>query len=180
VTDALGNAHAENGARGARHDYLPFGEELSAGAGGRTAVQGYSPADGVRQMTRRATIEECGDTPFLPGEIVERGDLSVANAAVVAAGGRAATARDTLLGITRAALATTSFLSAASFQETTRVLAEAALRRQVDRLQGLKENVIVGRRIPAGTGFRRSSPARTLPPGQRPAGSRRAAAVAAD
>ena len=107
----------------------------------------------VRQMMRSVKIEDVGDTEFLIDEQVSRWDFQQENERVVAAGGRPAVGRPLLLGITKASLSTESFISAASFQETTRVLTEAALNGKVDRLRGLKENVIVGRLIPAGTGL---------------------------
>ncbi len=107
----------------------------------------------VRQMMRSVKIEEVGDTEFLVDEQVDRWRFQEENDRVVAAGGRAAIGRPLLLGITKASLSTDSFISAASFQETTRVLTEAAIAGKVDSLRGLKENVIVGRLIPAGTGM---------------------------
>ncbi|MHB1567223.1 MAG: DNA-directed RNA polymerase subunit beta' [Acidiferrobacter sp.] len=107
----------------------------------------------VRQMLRKVRIIHAGDTQFLPGEQVERARLLDANEMVLAAGKQVATGERLLLGITKASLATESFISAASFQETTRVLTEAAISGKSDRLRGLKENVIVGRLIPAGTGL---------------------------
>jgi DNA-directed RNA polymerase subunit beta' len=109
----------------------------------------------VRQMLRKVTVIEPGDTEFLPGELVDARTFAEANEAVVTAGGEAATARPVLMGITKASLATESWLSAASFQETTRVLTEAAIRGKSDPLLGLKENVIIGKLIPAGTGMSR-------------------------
>jgi DNA-directed RNA polymerase subunit beta' len=109
----------------------------------------------VRQMLRKVTVIEPGDTEFLPGELVEERVFAEANQAVVENGGEAATARPVLMGITKASLATESWLSAASFQETTRVLTEAAIRGKSDPLLGLKENVIIGKLIPAGTGMTR-------------------------
>jgi DNA-directed RNA polymerase subunit beta' len=108
----------------------------------------------VRQMLRKVRIDAPGDTEMLPGEMVERFAFAEVNARTLAAGGEAATATPVLLGITKASLSTDSFLSAASFQETTRVLTEAAINGQVDRLRGLKENVIIGKLIPAGSGAR--------------------------
>jgi DNA-directed RNA polymerase subunit beta' len=108
----------------------------------------------VRQMLRRVRIETSGDTGFLPGELVDRYVYEDANAAVIAEGGEPATAQPVLLGVTKASLNTDSFLAAASFQETTRVLTEAAVNGATDRLVALKENVIIGKLIPAGTGFR--------------------------
>ncbi len=106
----------------------------------------------VRQMLQKIEIEDPGTTEFLKGEQVDRLDLEDANAVVVAAGGKPATGQPVLLGITKASLQTRSFISAASFQETTRVLTDAAVNGKSDALEGLKENVIVGRLIPAGTG----------------------------
>ncbi len=107
----------------------------------------------VRQMLRRVQIVDEGDTNFIPKEQVERADLLQENERVVAAGKQPATFQYMLLGITKASLSTDSFISAASFQETTRVLTEAAIMGKKDDLRGLKENVIVGRLIPAGTGL---------------------------
>ena len=107
----------------------------------------------VRQMLRRRKITEPGDTDFLPGQVVDRFDFQEENDRITALGGQPATADWILLGITEASLATDSFLSAASFQKTTRVLTEAAIKGKVDSLVGLKENVIIGRLIPAGTGM---------------------------
>jgi DNA-directed RNA polymerase subunit beta' len=106
----------------------------------------------VRQMLKRVKIAEFGDSPFLVGDSVERLRVSAENQRVVAAGGKPAVYEPLLLGITKAALATDSFISAASFQETTKVLTEAAVSGKVDHLRGLKENVIMGRLIPAGSG----------------------------
>ncbi len=107
----------------------------------------------VRQMMRSVMIEEVGDTDFLIDEQVDRWRFKEENERVTAAGGTPAIGRPLLLGITKASLSTESFISAASFQETTRVLTEAAISGRVDHLRGLKENVIVGRVIPAGTGM---------------------------
>jgi DNA-directed RNA polymerase subunit beta' len=107
----------------------------------------------VRQMMRSVKIEEVGDTDFLIEEQVDRFRFEDENARVLAAGGQPAIGRPMLLGITKASLSTDSFISAASFQETTRVLTEASISGKVDSLRGLKENVIVGRLIPAGTGM---------------------------
>src|SRR4051812_47656933 len=107
----------------------------------------------VRQMLRRIEIEEPGDTPFIPGEQVERAEVLEENEKAEKSGKKAGSYRNILLGITRASLSTDSFISAASFQETTRVLTEAAIMGKRDELRGLKENVIVGRLIPAGTGL---------------------------
>ena len=107
----------------------------------------------VRQMLKRVNILESGDTELLPGEMVERPKFERINRRVVSEGGQPASARPVLMGITKASLATDSWLSAASFQETTRVLTEAALNRKSDQLMGLKENVIIGKLIPAGTGI---------------------------
>ncbi len=107
----------------------------------------------VRQMMRSVKIEEVGDTDFLIDEQVDRWRFNEENDRVIAAGGTAAVGRPLLLGITKASLSTDSFISAASFQETTRVLTEAAISGKIDNLRGLKENVIVGRVIPAGSGM---------------------------
>ncbi|HWC64731.1 MAG TPA: DNA-directed RNA polymerase subunit beta', partial [Thermoanaerobaculia bacterium] len=107
----------------------------------------------VRQMMRSVKIEEVGDTEFLIDEQVDRFRFTEENERVIAAGGEPAIGRPLLLGITKASLSTDSLISAASFQETTRVLTEAAISGKVDSLRGLKENVIVGRLIPAGTGM---------------------------
>jgi DNA-directed RNA polymerase subunit beta' len=109
----------------------------------------------VRQMLRKVTILEPGDTEFLPGELVDRRRFEDANADVVENGGGPASARPILMGITKASLATESWLSAASFQETTRVLTDASISARSDPLLGLKENVIIGKLIPAGTGMGR-------------------------
>jgi DNA-directed RNA polymerase subunit beta' len=109
----------------------------------------------VRQMLKRITVLEAGDTEMLPGELVERGRFEAENRRVVTTGGKAASGRPELMGITKASLATESWLSAASFQETTRVLTDAALSEKSDPLLGLKENVIIGKLIPAGTGLAR-------------------------
>ncbi|MDR3318899.1 MAG: DNA-directed RNA polymerase subunit beta', partial [Clostridiales bacterium] len=108
----------------------------------------------VRQMLRKVRVEDGGTTKLLPGSLVDIFSFEEANKAVLAAGGRPASAKRTLLGITKAALATDSFLSAASFQETARVLTEAAINNKIDPLIGLKENVIIGKLIPAGTGMK--------------------------
>ena len=108
----------------------------------------------VRQMLRRVKIKEVGDTEFLIGEEVEKQIFEEANERVLGEGGKPAIADPLLLGITKASLTTESFISAASFQETTRVLTDASVSGKVDYLRGLKENVIMGRLVPAGTGFR--------------------------
>jgi DNA-directed RNA polymerase subunit beta' len=109
----------------------------------------------VRQMLRKVQIIEPGDTDFLPGDLIDRRRFEAANRETVENGGQPASARPQLLGITKASLATDSWLSAASFQETTRVLTEAAIAGRSDGLLGLKENVIIGKLIPAGTGMSR-------------------------
>jgi len=109
----------------------------------------------VRQMLRRVTIIEAGDAELLPGELVEFSRFETENRKVVSEGGHAASGRPQLMGITKASLATDSWLSAASFQETTRVLTDAAINGKSDSLLGLKENVIIGKLIPAGTGMPR-------------------------
>jgi DNA-directed RNA polymerase subunit beta' len=109
----------------------------------------------VRQMLRRVTVIEAGDADLLPGELAERGRFETENMRVLAEGGKTASGRPELMGITKASLATESWLSAASFQETTRVLTQAAMEAKSDPLLGLKENVILGKLIPAGTGLPR-------------------------
>jgi DNA-directed RNA polymerase subunit beta' len=109
----------------------------------------------VRQMLRRVTIIDSGATEFLPGSLTERAEFEASNRRVVAEGGEPASGRPVLMGITKASLATDSWLSAASFQETTRVLTDAAINCRSDKLIGLKENVIIGKLIPAGTGINR-------------------------
>ncbi len=107
----------------------------------------------VRQMLRKVRIDEAGDTELLPGELVDRFKYEEVNAKTLTEGGEPSTAQPVLLGITKASLATDSLLAAASFQETTRVLTEAAVEGRTDQLLGLKENVIIGKLIPAGTGM---------------------------
>jgi len=107
----------------------------------------------IRQMLRKVEISDPGETKFLKGEQMDRARVLEENEKAEADGRALATAEPVLLGITKASLATESFISAASFQETTRVLTEAAVKGTKDDLRGLKENVIVGRLIPAGTGF---------------------------
>ena len=109
----------------------------------------------VRQMMRWVKVEDVGDTPFLLEEQIDKFRFREENDHVIHDGGRPATGRPLLLGITKASLSTDSFISAASFQETTRVLTEAAISGKIDYLRGLKENVIMGRLIPAGTGLER-------------------------
>jgi len=109
----------------------------------------------IRQMTRKIKVEESGDTELLPGTMMYIFDFEEANEKALALGGKPAEGKIALLGITKAALATDSFLSAASFQETTRVLTDAAIKGKIDPLVGLKENVIIGKLIPAGTGMNR-------------------------
>jgi DNA-directed RNA polymerase subunit beta' len=106
----------------------------------------------VRQMLQKVEVEEPGDSGYLKNEQLDRIEFDEHNAALERAGKRPATAKPVLLGITKASLQTRSFISAASFQETTRVLTDAAVNGKTDTLDGLKENVIVGRLIPAGTG----------------------------
>ena len=106
----------------------------------------------IRQMLQKVEIDDPGDTPYLSGEQIDAAELKQVHAKVQEEGGKLATSKPVLLGITKASLQTPSFISAASFQETTRVLTEASVSGRVDQLQGLKENVIVGRLIPAGTG----------------------------
>ena len=119
----------------------------------------------VRQMLRRVLVAEQGESPFLPGERVDSRIYAEVNRALVTEGKRPAEGRPELMGITKASLATDSWLSAASFQETTRVLTEAAIEGKSDHLFGLKENIIIGKLIPAGTGM-------TPLPGARPRGPR--------
>jgi DNA-directed RNA polymerase subunit beta' len=107
----------------------------------------------IRQMLRRVKVDEPGDTEMLPDDLVDRFAFADSNARVLAEGGEPATAQTVLLGVTKASLNTDSFLAAASFQETTRVLTEATIEAQTDHLVGLKENVIIGKLIPAGSGF---------------------------
>jgi DNA-directed RNA polymerase subunit beta' len=119
--------------------------------------QGVSIADKhveiiVRQMLRKVTVDAAGDTELLPSELIDRFEFEEVNNRILAEGGEPATAQTVLLGVTKASLNTSSFLAAASFQETTRVLTEAAINGSKDHLLGLKENVIIGKLIPAGTG----------------------------
>ena len=122
-------------------------------------------------MLRRVTILEPGDTTFLPGELVDRLRFTEENRRIVDEGGEPANGRQILMGITKASLATDSWLSAASFQETTRVLTEAAIEGKSDSLLGLKENVIIGKLIPAATGLKhyRSLQIEPVEPAQPPA-----------
>jgi DNA-directed RNA polymerase subunit beta' len=117
----------------------------------------------IRQMLKRVNVLESGDTELLPGELVERPRFEEINRAVVEASGTSAAGRPVLMGITKASLATESWLSAASFQETTRVLTDAAIHARSDSLVGLKENVIIGKLIPAGTGMQRYRSLRVEP-----------------
>jgi DNA-directed RNA polymerase subunit beta' len=105
-------------------------------------------------MLKKVRIVEPGDTSFLPGEAIDKWDFRHENERVTKKNGKPATASPLLLGITKASLSTKSFISAASFQETTRVLTDAATAGKIDDLQGLKENVIVGHLVPAGTGLK--------------------------
>ena len=109
----------------------------------------------IRQMLRKVRIEDAGDTSMLPGDYVDMFKFEEENERVLANGGEPATAKRVLLSITKSSLATDSFLSAASFQETVRVLTDAAIKGSVDNLVGLKDNIIIGKRIPAGTGLKR-------------------------
>ncbi|HTA15891.1 MAG TPA: DNA-directed RNA polymerase subunit beta' [Solirubrobacteraceae bacterium] len=109
----------------------------------------------VRQMLKKVRVDQKGDTDYLPGQFVDRYEFAKANDDVVAKGGETAQYEDIILGITKASLNTDSFLSAASFQETTKVLTDASLEGKIDRLNGLKENVIIGKLIPAATGLKR-------------------------
>jgi DNA-directed RNA polymerase subunit beta' len=124
----------------------------------------------VRQMMKKVRVDQKGDTDLLPGQFVDRFDYARINQAVIDASGEPAQAEEIILGITKASLNTDSFLSAASFQETTKVLTDAALEGKIDRLNGLKENVIIGKLIPAATGLKRYrrieiEPAEPLPRG---------------
>ncbi len=124
----------------------------------------------VRQMMKKVRVDQKGDTTLLPGQFVDRFDYGRVNQAVIDQGGEPAQAEEIILGITKASLNTDSFLSAASFQETTKVLTDAALEGKIDRLNGLKENVIIGKLIPAATGLKRYrrieiEPAEPLPRG---------------
>jgi DNA-directed RNA polymerase subunit beta' len=109
----------------------------------------------VRQMLKKVRVESAGDTELLPGQLVDKVVLERENEKAKAAKGEQATFEPLILGITKASLATESFLSAASFQETTKVLTDAAIEGKVDHLLGLKENVIIGKLIPAATGLKR-------------------------
>ena len=109
----------------------------------------------ARQMLKKVKIDESGDTEFLPGSLQERREVNAINEKLIEEGKRPAEYTQELLGITKASLATDSWLSAASFQETTRVLTDASIKGKVDDLMGLKENIIIGKLIPAGTGMKR-------------------------
>ena len=120
-----------------------------------TAPAAFEQAHGVlSQMLGKVKIDEPGDTKLLPGALYTQREFDETNAAMEEEGLQPATGKVSLLGITKASLATDSFLSAASFQETTRVLTDAAIKGKVDHLRGLKENVIIGKLIPAGTGMK--------------------------
>ena len=169
------------------HELLAFGGETALERRTRTElyivdqVQEVYKSQGVdindkhieiicRQMLKKVRVDQKGDTDLLPGQFVDRFDYAKINEKVIAAGGEAAQAEEIILGITKASLATDSFLSAASFQETTKVLTDAALEGKIDRLAGLKENVIIGKLIPAATGLKRYrtieiEPAEPLPRG---------------
>jgi DNA-directed RNA polymerase subunit beta' len=118
----------------------------------------------ARQMLRRVLVTSSGDSDLLPGELVDRFDFEEVNQEIIEQGGEAAAAEPAVLGITKTALNTDSFLSAASFQHTISVLASAAIEGKVDSLRGLKENVLLGKLIPAGTGFevQEAEPAESL------------------
>ena len=120
----------------------------------------------VRQMMKKVRVVTAGDTNLLPGQLIDRHAFRAENERVKAEGGQEAEAEQIILGITKASLATESFLSAASFQETTKVLTDASIEGKVDRLQGLKENVIIGKLIPAGTGLRRYRDIEIYPAGR--------------
>ncbi|HEX9634216.1 MAG TPA: DNA-directed RNA polymerase subunit beta' [Candidatus Limnocylindria bacterium] len=135
----------------------------------------------VRQMLRKVTVDSAGDTELLPSELIDRFEFEEVNNRILAEGGEPATAQTVLLGVTKASLNTSSFLAAASFQETTRVLTEAAINGAKDHLLGLKENVIIGKLIPAGTGAEAralaAARARELPPEEAEALREREAAM---
>jgi DNA-directed RNA polymerase subunit beta' len=120
-------------------------------------------------MLKKIRVETAGDTELLPGQLVDKVAFEAENARMAAEGGEQATSEPLILGITKASLATESFLSAASFQETTKVLTDAAIEGKTDKLLGLKENVIIGKLIPAATGLKRYrtieiQPAEVMPP----------------
>jgi DNA-directed RNA polymerase subunit beta' len=119
-------------------------------------------------MLRKVKVEEAGDTDMLPGSLIDITEFGEANLAIEDRGLRPASAKVSLLGITKAALATDSFLSAASFQETTRVLTDAAIKGKIDPLVGLKENVIIGKLIPAGSGMMRYKGIKLINPNEKP------------
>ena len=120
----------------------------------------------VRQMMKKVRVDTQGDTLFLPGQLVDKTPFKAENERVVAEGGQPAEAEQVILGITKASLATESWLSAASFQETTKVLTDAAIEGKVDHLLGLKENIIIGKLIPAATGLRRYRGVEIFPAGK--------------
>ncbi len=120
----------------------------------------------VRRMMRKLRVVTAGDTQFLPGQLVDRHPFRAENQRVVDEGGEPAEGEQVILGITKASLATESFLSAASFQETTKVLTDAAIEGKVDKLVGLKENILIGKLIPAGTGLRRYRGTEIYPAGR--------------
>jgi DNA-directed RNA polymerase subunit beta' len=120
----------------------------------------------AHQMLSRVRIDSSGDTPLVPGELVDRFRYEDRNAEVLAAGGEPATAHTVLMGITRASLSSDSWLAAASFQETTRVLTEAAISGKVDKLVGLKENVIIGKLIPIPAHYQAQEEELELPSGE--------------
>ena len=122
----------------------------------------------VRQMTRRVAIQEPGDSDFLPGERCDQWQFADVNRRLVTEGRRPAEGRPEIMGITKASLATDSWLSAASFQETTRVLTEAAIEGRSDSMIGLKENIIIGKLIPAGTGLMRHRELKPMAPDYQP------------
>jgi DNA-directed RNA polymerase subunit beta' len=131
-------------------DYVAAGQQLTEGVN----INNKHFELIVRKMMSRVIVTASGDSDFLPGELIDRLDFSTTNDRLAQEGKDQARAREVLLGISKAALSTDSFLSAASFQHTIRILAEAAVAGEVDELRGLKENVILGKLIPAGTGFR--------------------------
>ncbi|MEK7289385.1 MAG: DNA-directed RNA polymerase subunit beta', partial [Planctomycetota bacterium] len=108
----------------------------------------------IGQMLRKVKVDDVGDTNFLPGQVIDKFKFRAENVKIIDKGGKPATAKPLLLGITKASLQSDSFISAASFQETTKVLTRAALEGKTDYLVGLKENVILGHLVPAGTGYK--------------------------
>jgi len=117
----------------------------------------------IAQMLRKVKVDDVGDTSLLPCQVIDKFKFREENKKIIGKGGKPATAKPLLLGITKASLQSESFISAASFQETTKVLTRAALEGKIDRLVGLKENVILGHLIPAGTGYKSYSSLYSIP-----------------